>query len=69
MNPRMPPQSEASPRRRRLTVVVHDIEPPHPAVGEEVGVILDGEHAIKGWVLNRLTFDSFRIELDPEAVL
>jgi len=55
-------------RRKRLTVVVRDLLPPWPSIGDNVGVLLDGVTAVPGRVIQRLAMDAFRIELPDEPL-
>lgn len=51
-------------RRKPLSVVVRDVLPPYPQIGERVVVVLDGEISLPGKVIHpRLGIDTFRIAL------
>jgi hypothetical protein len=53
------------PRRKLLTVIIRDVPPPTPRVGEEVWVILNGvpEDAVRGRVYQALGYGTLRVEI------
>lgn len=57
-----------NPRRKLLTVIIHDVPPPMPRVGEPVEVILNGvpEDAVAGRVYQQLGFGTVRVEIIGE---
>lgn len=51
-------------RRKPLSVVIRDLLPPYPQIGERVVVVLDGETSVPGKVIHpRIAEDVFRIAL------